>query len=360
MVGFQDISLFQFKNYLAQQFQFEQRIVCICGRNGIGKTNLLDAIYYLCFTKSYFVRNDQVNVLKGTEGFRIEATLNWENDQHKVTCILRENGKKEFLWDQQPYEKFAFHIGKLPCVIIAPDDIALITEGSEERRKFIDGMIAQISPDYLIDLIQYNKILAQRNSLLKSATPQTVNISLLEIYDEQLIPLGENIFAARKKFLADFLPRVGNFYQEITQVEEDITLQYQSKLFTQSLKDLIKDNQQKDILLQRTNGGIHKDDLQFSLFDQPFKQIASQGQRKSLLFALKMAEFEMLQQHKGFAPILLMDDVFEKLDEHRMHHLLEWVCKQKDSNIFITDTHVERIRSHFNQLNQSVQIIQLS
>jgi DNA replication and repair protein RecF len=360
MVAFQDISIFQFKNYPAQQFHFDERIVCICGKNGIGKTNLLDAIYYLCFSKSYFTRNDQLNVYKGLQGFRIDAKLLWQSEPAQVTCILRETGKKELQWNQQPYEKFALHIGKLPCVIIAPDDIALITEGSEERRKFLDGMIAQINPVYLQNLLDYNKIIQQRNSLLKSLTPhQPVPHDLIDVYDNQLIPLGDAIFKVRNTFLTDLLPKVGGFYQEIAQVDEPVTLQYQSSLHTRPMGEILQNNRQKDIQLQRTNGGIHKDDLQFSMFDQPFKQIASQGQRKSLLFALKLAEFEILRENKGFSPILLMDDVFEKLDEHRMHHLLQWVCKQQESNIFITDTHVERIKTHFNQLNQTVQIIKL-
>lgn len=357
MVAFRDISLFQFKNYRSQHFQFNERIVCICGKNGVGKTNLLDAIYFLCFTKSYFNRNDQINVHKGLQGFRIDAHLQWQNVPTQVTCILRENGKKEFQWDQQPYDKFSQHIGKLPCVIIAPDDIALITEGSEERRKFLDGMIAQINSEYLQNLLDYNKLLLQRNSLLKSS--QSVPQDLLSVYDDQLIPIGEAIFKERKEFLEIFLPKVGEFYQAITQVEEDIALQYQSKLHNSSMKDIFRENHQKDLITQRTNGGIHKDDLQFLLFDQPFKQIASQGQRKSLLFALKMAEYEIIKQNKGFAPILLMDDVFEKLDANRMHHLLEWVCNQTDANIFITDTHVERIHAHFKELKQDIQIIQL-
>ncbi len=342
------------------QYPLHERIICICGNNGKGKTNLLDAIYYSCFSKSYFTRNDQQNVLKGHQGFRIDTRLNVEGEPVTVSCILRENGKKELRWNEVPYDKFSQHIGKLPCVMIAPDDIALITDGSEERRKFLDGMLSQLYPVYLQQLIEYNKVLQQRNSLLKSMNGHSGSgMDLLGVYNQQLIPLGKEIFATRKAFLEEFLPVAGKFYEEISRTDEPITLQYQSRLHTQHFESLLQESLSKDIALQRTSTGIHRDDLGFFLFDLPFKQVASQGQRKSLLFALKLAEFEILRQHKGFAPILLMDDVFEKLDADRMHHLLDWVCQQPPGPIFITDTHPQRIKDHFSKIGEGFQLIEL-
>ncbi len=330
----------------------------ICGRNGIGKTNLLDAIYYCCFTKSYFAKSDSQHVQHGAQGFRIEARFEHAGEQKQVTCILRETGRKEFSVDDENYEKFAQHIGRFPCVIIAPDDTNIIMDGSEERRRFLDALLSQLDPAYLQSLIDYNKVLQQRNGYLKSlAENRNGDTGLLDIYDEQLVRYGEYIFQQRKEFVEELVPLVQAFYTQIAGEDEQLELVYESQLLGNSFRDLLRQLRQKDILLQRTNGGTHKDDLDFRLRGLAFKNIASQGQRKSLLFALKLAEFDILKKNKGFAPLLLLDDVFEKLDEQRMHNLLNWVCVQNEGQIFLTDTHEERIRKHFNELHQLHQVI---
>ena len=356
-----DISLVQFKNYEQANFQFRERIVGICGNNGVGKTNLLDAIYYLCFTKSYFTKSDQLNVYKGSTGFRIEGQFQKEeNGTLKAVCILRETGKKEFSLDDETYEKFSHHIGRFPCVIIAPDDVQIITGGSEERRRFLDALLSQLDPGYLQNLIEYNKILQQRNSFLKSLTDNRIqDKSLLDVYDSQLIRPGTYVFEQRKTFLINLLPLVKQFYGQIAGITEPVELTYESRLSHTSFRDLLHQFRDKDLVLQRTSAGIHKDDIEMSFSGQPFKVIASQGQRKSLLFALKLAEYESLKQAKGFPPILLLDDVFEKLDENRMHNLLDKVCLQNNSQIFITDTHPDRIREQLNKLSVSCQIVTL-
>jgi DNA replication and repair protein RecF len=355
------ITLYQFKAYLQSSFIFNERIIGICGRNGAGKTNLLDAIYYLCFTKSYFTRSDLQNVHHGAQGFRIEGRFDLNNKDEKAICILRETGKKEFYWNDESCEKFSSHIGRLPCVIIAPDDVQIITDGSEERRRFIDVLLCQLDSKYLQCLMDYNKTLQQRSSLLKAyAESRNHDDSLLDAYDDQLVKNGIYIFAERKKFSAILIPQIKKFYMQISGADELLDIRYDSQLLNASFEDLLKQFREKDLMLQRNSIGIHKDDMEMMLSDQPFKSIASQGQRKSLLFALKLAEFETLKNEKGFAPLLLLDDVFEKLDEGRMRNLLDWACIRNSGQIFITDTHCERIKQHLEDLNLRFQLNHLA
>lgn len=360
MLFLRSISLVQFKNYVQQEFRFDGRIVGLCGPNGVGKTNLLDAIYYLCFTKSYFGRTDAQHVHHGDEGFRIGGHFEMKGELLDVTCILRENGRKEFSVNLAPYERLSLHVGRLPCVIIAPDDTAMITEGSEARRRFIDALLSQIDAEYLQRLISYNRILLQRNSCLKSTADNRLrDAALLDVYDAQLVPDGEYIFTKRRSFLAECLPVVRRLYAEISGNTEEVDLRYESQLGRTPFAALLAASRDKDLLLQRTGAGVHKDDLHMLLGGQPFRNIASQGQRKSLLFALKLAEFEMLRMHKGFAPLLLLDDVFEKLDEQRMHNLLDKVCLHNNGQIFITDTHASRVAAHFDKLGAGCELINL-
>ena len=360
MLRLNKISLIQFKNYQNRSLEFTEQIIGISGRNGIGKTNLLDAIHYLCFTKSYFTRLDGNNILQGHDGFRLEGEFELWDKPEKAVCILRENGKKEFLINGQPYEKFSQHIGHYPCVIIAPDDIQIITNGSEERRKFIDTLLSQLDAGYLQHLIMYNKVLQQRNSLLRSfAETGNKDLSLLSVLDEQLVKPGEKIFDKRKEFLVSFLPLAKQFYNDISKQFENINLYYDSELLQAGFAELLKANQTKDTMSMRTTNGVHKDDIELNLDEQPFKNIASQGQRKSLLFALKLAEMEVLKKEKGFAPLLLLDDVFEKLDEERIANLMQRVSVENEGQVFITDTNEKRLTEHFNDLSISHQLIKL-
>lgn len=360
MLQLQHITLYQFKNYRSSSFDFSERIVGIWGKNGVGKTNLLDAIHYLCFTKSYFIRQDNQNVEHGSEGFRLESRLNLNDKTEKTVCILRETGKKEFSVNDTQYDKFSKHIGRYPCVVIAPDDAELITGDSKERRTFIDALLSQVDEEYLRQLIIYKKVLDQRNSLLKGfAETGKTDVALLEVLDDQLAKAGTYIFEKRKSFMISFLPVVKRLYQDISRQPEDVTLFYESELLQATMAELLKINRQKDSYAQRTTSGIHRDDLDMQLGGQPFKNIASQGQRKSLLFALKLAEMEILKKEKGFAPLLLLDDVFEKLDEERVSNLLNKVCMENDGQVFITDTNGERLSSHLEQLKVKYQLISL-
>jgi DNA replication and repair protein RecF len=355
------ISLFQFKNYFSQEFQFTERIIGICGKNGMGKTNLLDAVHYLCFTKSYFTRQDALVMQHGQQGFRLEGQFLVHDKEEKAVCVLRENGKKEFSIDGNYYNRFSKHIGRYPCVVIAPDDVQLIIGGSEDRRKFVDTLLSQLDAQCLQSLINYTKILQQRNSFLKNYNEGfgSRDLSVLDVLDEQLITEGNGIAKKRKEFLLHFLPEVKNLYNEIAQQYEPISLIYESELLQNNMQELLQYNRQKDLLIQRTSSGIHKDDLVFNMGEQIFKTIASQGQRKSLLFALKLAEVEVIKKEKRLSPILLLDDVFEKLDEERISNLLTRVAADEEAQIFITDTSCERLETQLQKLEKNYQLIQL-
>ncbi|MCW3115547.1 MAG: recombination and repair protein RecF [Segetibacter sp.] len=360
MLHLNTITLYQFKNYQQQNLQFRENVIGICGNNGLGKTNLLDAIYFLCFTKSYFSKTDGASVHHGCQGMRIEGNFTRNGENEKIVCILRENNKKEIQRNTEEYKRFSTHIGQFPAVMIAPDDVELIIGSSEIRRKYIDTLLSQLNPQYLQALIDYNKILQQRNSLLKSANERGyLDESLLDIITKQLVKPGDYIFNCRKSFLADYLPSVANSYLRIAGTNEAVLLRYYSPLFEDSFENLLAAFRQKDLMLQRTSVGIHRDDIELKLGGENFKNIASQGQRKSLLFALKLKEFDELKSAKGFSPILLLDDVFEKLDAGRMQNLLHHVCIENKSQVFITDTHKERLQQALKNLKVSFQLIEL-
>lgn len=355
------LGLFQFKNYSSKRLNFSERIIGFCGANGIGKTNLFDAIYSLCLTKGYFSRSDASNVQFGQQGFRLEADFYKNGDGFRTVLILRETGKKELKLNDEPCVRFSDHVGKFPVVVVAPDDVILISGGSEERRKMLDTIMSQIHPTYLQLLIRYNRILQQRNGLLKQIQElHRRDDQLLDILDQQLVEIAVPIFKMREDFLAEFLPDVVHGYRRLAGHEEKIGLFYHSQLSENAYPELLKQNREKDILSARTCVGIHKDDILFQLYDQPLRQIASQGQRKSILFALKLAEFNALKKHNGYPPLLLLDDVFEKLDASRMHHLLHWACVENQGQVFLTDTHVDRLRDALQALSLNFQIEELS
>lgn len=333
----------------------------ISGRNGAGKTNLLDAIYFLCFTKSYFQKSDSLLVHQGMQGFRVSGDFVREGKEFQLSAVLRESGKKEFRVNDQVCERMADHIGNFPAVMIAPDDVQIITNGSEERRRFMDALFSQMDHTYLMQLIIYNKLLIQRNSLLKHlAESRQKQSDLLDILDDQLINPSVYIHEKRKSYLAYLLDLIRSRYCNIAGENYDLQLQYESPLLNTDFAFLIRNNREKDFAAQRTQLGIHRDDIRITLADKPFRQTASQGQRKSLLFAFKLAEFQLLRDTKGFAPILLLDDVFEKLDETRMLNLLQEVCIENEGQVFVTDTHPQRIAQSFRELGLVFQSVETS
>lgn len=351
MLAIQSISVFQYKNYLQQSWQFPERVTGITGKNGTGKTNLLDAIYFLCFTRSYFQKSDALLVHRGAQGLRVAGEFLKNSQAYSISGVIRETGKKEFRINEQLCDRMADHIGNFPAVMIAPDDVQIITDGSEERRRFMDALFSQVDHEYLMQLIRYNRLLLQRNSLLKQmAETGNRNQELLDVLDAQMIPAAEYVFGKRRSFLQDLLAVIGSRYSTIAGENYNLQLQYESSLLQDPFPEILRRNRQRDLQAQRTQQGIHRDDILISLNDQPFKQIASQGQRKSLLFAFKLAEFDRLREAKGFPPILLLDDVFEKLDPARMHNLLQEVCVENKGQVLVTDTHPERIRESFSAL----------
>lgn len=359
MFQLETLSLLQFKNYDRSQFRFDQRIVGITGRNGMGKTNLLDAIHYLCFTRSYFSSQDQLSVRFQTEGFRLEGQFQRLGMPQQVSCSLKR-GKKSMEVNGEDLQKFSSHIGQLPAVFIAPDDVELIAGGSELRRRFLDTLLAQLDREYLEQLMAYQRVLQQRNSLLKQAAgDRTADWQLLDVLDRQLSAHGRSLYDTRKAFIDQFHAQVQQYYHSLSQGQEIVRLRYQSSLHRTDLLDSLLENRQRDLILQRTTEGIHRDDLVFELDHHLLRQGGSQGQRKSFLFALKLAQHEILRSHKGFPPLLLLDDVFEKLDAQRMSRLLALIAAPEFGQVFITDTDPVRLQQEFSEAGAPMQLIEL-
>ena len=346
MLRIGNIELVQFKCYEQKNVQFEKPIALLHGANGVGKTSILDAIYYLCFTKSYFVGTDALLTQQGKTGWRVAGTFHTP-EPLRVSAVLRETGKKEFRCNDVTYAKIAQHIGRFPCVMIAPDDIAWITGTSEIRRTFLDRMIAQTNTEYLQALSRYNRTLSQRNALLKQfAEGQMPNPELIDFYNNELHNAGTYIYTIRTSVCEQFIPRVQTLYKAWSPNAEEITWEYDSALHHQSLLRLLETNYAKDVVLHRTTKGIHRDDLVVQMQGMPFKQVASQGQRKALLFAIKLAERDFIYEQTGIAPILLLDDLFEKLDAERMERLIDCLV-ETGSQLIVTDTHNGRARMAF-------------
>lgn len=354
------LSLLNYKNFDSQDFAFDQKINCFVGANGIGKTNVLDAIYNLSFGKSYFNPIASQNIRHGEDFFVVEGIFEKEDRDEKIIVSLKKGQKKMIKRNGKAYEKFSDHIGFIPLVIISPADRDLIIEGSDTRRKFIDSVISQSDKNYLNKLISYNKILQQRNALLKYfALNNTFNAQTLEVYNEQLHAYGSEIFTIRKSFLETFIPIFKERYNAISNQQEPVDLSYKSDLFDDDLNSLLKSNVNKDKALQYTSVGVHKDDLNFEIDGFPIKKFGSQGQQKSFLIALKLAQFDFIKQKSGVSPILLLDDIFDKLDENRVSQIIELVDNENFGQLFISDTHADRTENIIKQVHQSYKIFKL-
>ncbi len=338
------ITLLQFKNHESVSLQFSKKLNCFIGKNGVGKTNLLDAIYYLCLTKSYFNSVDQQNILFGKDFFRIEGRFQKTADAFEVVYKLPPNKRKELTVNDVTIPKLSDHIGNFPCIIISPDDSQLVTGGSEERRKFIDGTISQVNHEYLEWLIAYNKVLTQRNAALRSfAETKRPDRTLLETYNRQLIPLGTKIYEARKVVLEKLKPLFQQYYKQISLEREPVSFSYYSQLNEKTFDDLLHVGVEKDLMLQRTDSGIHKDDIDFYLGTNKMKKFGSQGQQKSFIIALKLAQYEFVSNAR-LQPVLLIDDIFDKLDNDRSRQLINLIVSDKFGQVFITDTDDAHIR----------------
>ncbi|MBP6558322.1 MAG: DNA replication and repair protein RecF [Flavobacterium sp.] len=354
------ISVLNYKNFSDATFEFDVKINCFVGKNGIGKTNILDAIYHLANGKSYFNPLAVQNIKHGEEFFVVDGEFEKSDRSEQILCSMKKGQKKILKRNGKLYEKFSDHIGFIPLVIISPADRDLIIEGSETRRKFIDSVISQLDNTYLQKLIQYQKIIIQRNALLKYfALNHVFEKDTLSIYNEQLNALGKVIFDKRQKFLTEFIPVFNQYHQEITNSAETVQLVYQSDLFEKDTLTLLEENLNKDRALQYTSVGVHKDDLSFEIDNYPIKKFGSQGQQKSFLIALKLAQFDFVKKQSGEKPILLFDDIFDKLDEFRVSKIVEMVNNEEFGQLFISDTHPERTENIVKTTHQSYKIFNL-
>ena len=339
----EQLKLTQFKNYESEHIQFSAKVNCIVGLNGMGKTNLLDAIYYLCVCKSQFGILDRLLVQDAKDFFRLEGQFKKNSKAYKVIAKVQPRKLKEFSINGATHPKLANHIGQFPVVMITPFDIALAMDGSEVRRRFLDFSISQMDSAYLSSLLKYNRVLRQRNAALKSFTFPSINHSLLDSLEEQWKPLAQEIFHKRVSFMESFLPLFEKHYQKITNGQEEVQCTYKSSLLAFDFEAALLQAREKDILLQRSTVGIHKDDLLFTIKNRPLKKFASQGQLKSFILALKLAQYELLSINLQIAPLLLLDDIFDRLDNHRVQQLVKLLFEQEFGQIFFTDTQPQRL-----------------
>lgn len=355
-----DLELINYKNFEAKKLEFTAKVNCFVGSNGIGKTNILDAIYYLSFAKSYFNPVASQNIKIGTDFFVINGDYLVDNKKERIVCSLKKGHKKLIKHNGKEYDRIAEHIGKFPLVIISPADTDLIVSGSDTRRKFIDIIISQYDSNYLTNLISYNKVLSQRNALLKYfAANHTFDANSIAVYNEQLANYAVLIHEKRKLFLAEFLPIFEARYKAISTNKEQVSIFYKSQLNDKSILELLNDNILKDRVLQYTSVGVHKDDLLFKIMDYPIKKFGSQGQQKSFLIALKLAQFDFIKKHTQRTPILLLDDIFDKLDETRIIALIKLVFEGNFGQIFISDTHADRTENIVKKISESYEIFKL-
>lgn len=347
----QHLSLVNFKNYSGLEVDLSSKINCFTGNNGVGKTNILDAIYYLSFCKSFLTNNDALNIRHGDQLFIIQGNYQVNDGLEDIYCGFEQGKRKKFKRNKKEYEKLADHIGLIPLVMISPYDINLIIGGSDERRKFMDGIISQFDREYLYDLQRYNRILAQRNYLLKQyGKTGQLDETVLELYDEEMDETGMRIYQKRVHFVNEIIPVFQQYFSHISSNREGVSLVYNSSLSESSLKEQLTENRQKDRHARYTMVGIHKDDLDLMLGEHPMRKLGSQGQQKSYLVALKLAQFEFIYRLCGFKPILLLDDVFDKLDSERVEQIIKLVAQNNFGQIFITDTNSERISHVLSQI----------
>ncbi len=355
------LSLVQFKNYQEVSLEFSPRINCFVGDNGVGKTNLLDAIHYLSLTKSFFNTIDQQNIQHGKDIMVIQGEFFRDDHIEKIFCSVRQNKKKIFKRNNKDYERLADHVGLFPVVMISPADSSLILEGSEQRRRFMDTVISLYDKPYLHALIRYNRALMQRNKLLKQFEFKRENFNdELELWDSQLISPGNEIYQKRKDFIEKIIPVFQEYYNSISEEKEKVGLEYRSPLHEHDFEELLTANRDKDRIMQYTTGGIHKDDLIMTLNGHPLKKTGSQGQQKTFLVALKFAKFGFIRDLTGTKPILLLDDIFDKFDAKRVYQIIRMVARHEFGQIFITDTHPEHLENILKDLDTDYKVFKIN
>lgn len=357
----QKLTLLDYKNIEQAEVEFCPKLNCFLGDNGAGKTNLLDAIYYLSLSKSFFNSIDGQNIRHGREMFMIQGRYERMGEDEQISVGFKQGFQKQFKRNQKVYKKLSDHIGLFPLVMISPSDTTLIVGGSEERRKFMDGVISQYDRNFLDALLRYNRTLLQRNNLLKHFfETRNFDEDTLSIYDEQLTNFGAVIFEKRKAFITEMTPVFQQFYEFISEGKESVVLNYESTFENGDFRDQLVNCRKKDRALQYTSAGIHKDDLYLGLGDFPIKKLGSQGQTKSYLLALKFAQFEYLKNIGKIKPILLLDDIFDKLDANRIAKIIELVSNEQFGQIFITDTNHEHLKGILDVMKTDFRIFQIT
>jgi DNA replication and repair protein RecF len=351
------LSILNYKNIREAELVFSPKINCFIGNNGMGKTNILDAIYFLSFCKSHSNSIDSQNILHNTEFCFIHGEYLLGENTEDISCGIKHRQKKQFKRNKKEYERLSDHIGLLPLVLVSPDDSVLISEGSDERRKFIDGVISQYNKTYLNQLLQYNNALKQRNAIMKSENP--IDDSLLEIWEEQMVLFGTYIYEQRKFFIDEFVPVFQKFYSDISGGNEQISLTYHSQHEGQDIKTRMMATRDRDRILGYSTQGIHKDELEMLLEGYPIKRVGSQGQNKTYLISLKLAQFDFLKRTHNLSPLLLLDDIFDKLDSQRVKKIVELVSGETFGQIFITDTNREHLDLILQQLGQDATIFRV-
>ncbi|GGF28671.1 DNA replication/repair protein RecF [Echinicola rosea] len=349
------LQLIQFKNYEKALVGFSAEINCFLGINGSGKTNMLDAIHYLSLTKSAFNPVDLQNVRHGQGFFSMKGNFDKAGKSVEIQCILEAKKKKQLINNGKAYDKLSEHIGLLPVVLIAPDDTSLIKEGSEERRKFFDSLLSQLDKNYLGKLVRYQHFLKQRNALIKQFVEQDkLDKSLLEPYDLELIQLSKWLYREREAFIDRFKPYLLQHYAEISGSREVVEIRYESQCQKPDFEAYYHSCLQRDLILKRTNAGIHKDDFVFEINGYPLKKFGSQGQQKSFLIALKLAQFQVFKEDTGTKPLLLLDDIFDKLDDFRIGKMMELVAHHEFGQLFITDARPERTKKIMQDIDADI------
>ena len=344
------IVISDFRNIILQELEFSPNVNCVSGNNGEGKTNLLDAIYYLSMTKSAFALSDKFNFRHGTEEFSLSGLYRMENGlSSRFSVKMTSKGEKKMKRDEKQYGKVSEHIGVLPVVMVSPSDISMVSESGEERRRFVNAVLSQMDREYMTSLQQYNRLLLQRNKMLKE---QDVDRGLLEVIDMRMSALAEPVFQARKKFVEELTPIVQEYYKALSGDSEQVSIEYDSELSKASLEQILAASYDKDRALKYTSAGIQRDDFLFKMNGHPIRRYGSQGQQKSFLVSLKFAQYELMKKNYGFAPVLLLDDVFDKLDMSRISNLLEMVASNDFGQIFITDSNKVRMEGIVDKLTQ--------
>ncbi len=355
------LNLLHFRNHREGEVELGREVNCFVGPNGVGKTNLLDAVHYLSLGKSYFDPIDSHNILHGEDLFMVQGTMHTEAGEDAILCSVRTGQRKVLSRNRKEYDRLADHVGRYPVVMITPYDGQLVLDGSELRRRFLDGLIAQFDRAYLDALIRYNRSITQRNAMLKRfAEAGGGSLETLEPWDEQLIAHGTSVYEVRRAFMEEMVPLLEQHYQGISAGPERVALEYRSALSEVPLRELLARAWDRDRAAQHTTQGIHKDDLVFTIDGQPLKRYGSQGQQKTFLIALKLAQFDLTQQRMGLRPILLLDDIFDKIDPQRMRHLLKLLSDQRFGQVLITDTDATRLHTALDGLDLDVRFFHLT